>query len=34
MFGEVLNGKTPEDAVKSGHDRAVRTFKEFGAKGE
>lgn len=33
-FGEVLSGKTPEDAVKSAHDRAVRTFKEFGAKGE
>jgi hypothetical protein len=34
MFGEVLGGKSPEDAVKSAHDRAVRTFKEFGAQGE
>jgi len=34
MFGEVLGGKSPADAVKSGHERAVRVFKEFGAKGE
>jgi multiple sugar transport system substrate-binding protein len=34
MFGEVLGGKSPADAVKSAHDRAVKTFKEFGAKGE
>jgi len=34
MFGEVLGGKSPADAVKSGHDRAVRVFKEFGLKGE
>jgi ABC-type glycerol-3-phosphate transport system substrate-binding protein len=34
MFGEVLGGKSPADAVKAGHDRAVRVFKEFGAKGE
>src|SRR5215207_5915457 len=34
MFGEVLGGKAPADAVKSAHDRAVRVFKEFGAKGE
>ncbi len=34
MMGEVLGGKSPADAVKSAHDRAVRVFKEFGAKGE
>jgi multiple sugar transport system substrate-binding protein len=34
MFGEVLGGKAPADAVKSAHDRAVKAFKEFGAKGE
>jgi multiple sugar transport system substrate-binding protein len=34
MFGEVLGGKSPADTVKSAHDRAVRAFKEFGAKGE
>jgi hypothetical protein len=34
MMGEVLGGKTPTDAVKGAHDRAVRVFKEFGAKGE
>jgi len=34
MFGEVMGGKSPADAVKSAHDRAVRVFKEFGAKGE
>jgi multiple sugar transport system substrate-binding protein len=34
MFGEVLGGKSPADAVKSAHDRAVKAFKEFGAKGE
>jgi len=34
MFGEILGGKSTEDALKGAHDRAVRTFKEFGAKGE
>ena len=34
MFGEVLSGKSVEQAVKDGHDKAVRVFKEFGAKGE
>jgi multiple sugar transport system substrate-binding protein len=34
MFGEILSGKSVEDALKSGHDKAVRTFKDFGAKGE
>lgn len=34
MMGEIINGKSPADALKSGHDRAVRVFKEFGAKGE
>ena len=34
MMGEVLGGKRAEDAVKAAHDRAVRVFKEFGAKGE
>jgi multiple sugar transport system substrate-binding protein len=34
MFGEILAGKPVEDALKAGHDRAVRTYKEFGAKGE
>jgi multiple sugar transport system substrate-binding protein len=34
MFGEVLGGKAVPDALKSAHDRAVRVFKEFGAKGE
>jgi multiple sugar transport system substrate-binding protein len=34
MFGEILGGKSVEDALKGAHDRAVRTFKEFGAKGE
>jgi multiple sugar transport system substrate-binding protein len=34
MFGEILAGKSVEDALKSGHDKAVRTFKDFGAKGE
>jgi multiple sugar transport system substrate-binding protein len=34
MMGEVLGGKSPADAVKGAHDRAVRVFKEFGAKGE
>ena len=32
MFGEVLGGKPVADAVKSAHDRAVRVFKEFGAR--
>jgi multiple sugar transport system substrate-binding protein len=34
MFGEIISGKAPEEALASAHDRAVRTFKEFGAKGE
>jgi multiple sugar transport system substrate-binding protein len=34
MFGEVLGGKSPEDALKSAHDKAVRVAKEFGFKGE
>jgi hypothetical protein len=34
MMGDVLNGKSPADAVKAGHDRAVRVFREFGANGE
>ncbi|MCC7371853.1 MAG: hypothetical protein IT306_25780 [Chloroflexi bacterium] len=34
MFGEVLGGKSPEDALKSAHERAVRVAKEFGFKGE
>jgi len=34
MFGEILGGKSPEDALASGHAKAVQTFKEFGAKGE
>ena len=34
MFGEVLGGKSPDDAVKSAHERAVRVAKEFGFKGE
>jgi multiple sugar transport system substrate-binding protein len=34
MFGEILAGKSPEDALASAHARAVQTFKEFGAKGE
>jgi hypothetical protein len=34
MFGEILGGKSVEDALASGHAKAVQTFKEFGAKGE
>jgi len=34
MFGEILTGKSTEDALKSAHDKAVQTFKDFGAKGE
>jgi multiple sugar transport system substrate-binding protein len=34
MFGEILGGKSVEDALASGHNKAVQTFKEFGAKGE
>jgi ABC-type glycerol-3-phosphate transport system substrate-binding protein len=34
MFGEILVGKPVEDTLQSWHDRAVQTFKEFGAKGE
>jgi multiple sugar transport system substrate-binding protein len=34
MFGEILNGKAVDVAVKDAHDKAVRVFREFGAKGE
>jgi len=34
MFGEVLGGRSPEEALKNAHDRAVRVAKEFGFKGE
>jgi multiple sugar transport system substrate-binding protein len=34
MFGEILGGKSVEDALASAHAKAVQTFKEFGAKGE
>ena len=34
MFGEVLGGKSPEDALKNAPDKAVRVAKEFGFKGE
>jgi multiple sugar transport system substrate-binding protein len=34
MFGEILGGKSTEDALASAHAKAVQTFKEFGAKGE
>jgi len=34
MFGEILGGKPVEDSLASAHQRAVQTFKEFGAKGE
>lgn len=34
VVGEVLAEKSPAEAVKAAHDRAVRTFKESGAKGE
>jgi multiple sugar transport system substrate-binding protein len=34
MFGEILAGKSTEDALKTAHDKAVQTFKDFGAKGE
>ena len=34
MFGEVLSGKSVEQAVQDGHAKAVRVFKEFGARGE
>jgi multiple sugar transport system substrate-binding protein len=33
-MGEVLGGKSPADALANAHARAVRVFKEFGAKGE
>src|SRR5579859_6859795 len=33
MFGEILGGKTVEDAVKDWHDRTVQTYQQFGAKG-
>jgi multiple sugar transport system substrate-binding protein len=33
MFGEVLGGKPVPDAVADAHNRAVRVFQEFGAKG-
>ena len=34
MMGEVINGKSPADAVASASERAIRVFKEFGAKGQ
>jgi hypothetical protein len=34
MVGEVIGGKSSADAVAGAHARAVRVFKEFGAKGE
>jgi multiple sugar transport system substrate-binding protein len=34
MFGEILAGRSVEDTLKSAHDKAVKTFKDFGAKGE
>jgi multiple sugar transport system substrate-binding protein len=34
MMGEVLGGTATADAVANAHARAVRVFKEFGAKGE
>src|SRR4029078_12972382 len=34
MMGEMLGGKATADAVANAHARAVRVFKEFGAKGE
>jgi multiple sugar transport system substrate-binding protein len=34
MFGEILGGKSVEDTLQSAHNRVVRTYKEFGAKGE
>ena len=33
MFGEVLNGKPAANAVADAHGRAVRVFREFGARG-
>jgi multiple sugar transport system substrate-binding protein len=33
MFGEVLGGRPVPEAVANGHERAVRVFREFGAKG-
>jgi multiple sugar transport system substrate-binding protein len=33
MWGEVLSGKSPSDAVTDFHNRAVQTFQEFGAQG-
>ena len=33
MLAEVLQGKSPEDAVKSYHDRFIQIFKDFGLKG-
>ena len=33
MMGEILTGASVETALKNGHDKAVRVFKEFGAKG-
>ena len=33
MMGEIINGAPVETALKNGHDKAVRVFKEFGAKG-
>jgi multiple sugar transport system substrate-binding protein len=34
MFGEILGGKPVDRALADAHNRAVRVFKEFGAKGE
>lgn len=33
MMAEVLQGKSPEDAVKGYHDRFIQIFKDFGLKG-
>jgi hypothetical protein len=33
-FGEVLSGKSPADAIADAHNRAVKTFQQFGAQGE
>jgi multiple sugar transport system substrate-binding protein len=33
MFGQILQGKKVEDAVKEAHDRCVKIYKEFGLKG-
>ncbi|MBV9358695.1 MAG: hypothetical protein JO023_24570, partial [Chloroflexi bacterium] len=33
-FGEVLAGKSPEDAIADAANRAIQTFQQFGAQGE